>query len=211
MMMDANETLHVTNLHCIRQQQPIFTSLSFQLQSHEILLIEGPNGSGKSSLLRLLTGISTSCDGDIFWCGNNIREIRDEYTKQVHYIGHTNGIKQGLTVVENLQLAQHLSQSTSSALLDILASLQLTAYKNALIKNLSAGQKRRVALARLFLISRKIWLLDEPLTALDSATQAFFLSQLESHLQHGGMAIMSSHHPVSFKNVNVKQLRLESC
>lgn len=211
--MDTNETLHVTNLHCIRQQQPVFTSLSFQLQSGEILLIEGPNGSGKSSLLRLLTGLSTSSEGDIIWCGNNIRMMRDEYIKQLHYIGHTNGIKQGLTVAENLQLTQHLSQSTSSALLDILTPLQLTAFTHTLTKNLSAGQKRRVALARLFLVSRKLWLLDEPLTALDTATQTFFLSRLEMHLQQGGMVIMSSHHPVSLNhvNVNVKHLRLESC
>lgn len=202
--------LDVSNLHCIRQQQSIFTtSLSFQLRNGEMLLVEGMNGSGKSSLLRLLTGLSTPSSGEIFWYSKNIQTIRQEYTEQLHYIGHTNGVKQGLTVAENLQLTQHYSLSTS-ATLDILSPLQLIPFKHTLIKNLSAGQKRRVALARLFMISRKLWLLDEPLTALDTDIQSFFLARLEMHLQQGGMVIMSSHHPVKI-NANIKHLRLEAC
>jgi len=212
-MKETSDTLSVTHLQCIRQQHIIFNSLSFELHAGEVLFIEGPNGSGKSSLLRLLTGLSTPSLGDIRWCGKAIKTIYDDYTQQFHYIAHTNGIKQGLTVAENIQLTQHLSLTTSSLPLDLLTSLQLTNFQHTLVKQLSAGQQRRVALAKLFLLSRKLWLLDEPLTALDTTTQTFFLSQLETHLQQGGMAVMSSHQSDIFNsiNVNVKPLRLKSC
>ena len=211
--MDTTDNLHVNNLCCIRQQRNLFSELSFELHAGEMLLIEGENGSGKSSLLRLLAGFATCSQGEIRWRGKMLANIHDEYTQQLHYVGHANGIKSGLTIAENLQLSKHLSLSTSSACMNVLEALQLSSITNSLAKNLSAGQTRRLALARLLLIQRKLWLLDEPLTALDAATQTFFLSQLEMHLQKGGMAIVSSHQPIAFNeaNVKVKCLRLESC
>ena len=205
-------SLHVSNLSCIRQQRLLFANISFQLESGEALLIEGPNGSGKSSLLRLLTGLSTPADGEIFWRSKLIQNCRDESIPELHYIGHTNGIKLGLTVTENLRLAQHLSLSSSTQnFAEVLEQLQLSRYKNTAAKNLSAGQQRRVALARLFLVPKKLWILDEPLTALDITTQTFFLMKMETHLLQGGIAVISSHHAVTLNRAIVKNLRLVSC
>jgi heme exporter protein A len=210
--MDTVQRLQVKSLRCIRQQQLLFADLSFQLCSGDVLLIEGANGSGKSSLLRLLTGLASPTEGDIFWHDVDIQKDLAEYWQHLHYIGHTNGIKAGLTVLENLQLASQLTQISSLANSGpLLTQLQLSRHQHTLAKFLSAGQKRRLALAKLFLFPKTLWILDEPLTALDTNTQALFLSRLEDHLQHGGIAIVSSHHHISFKNTAVKTLRLETC
>jgi heme exporter protein A len=203
--------LHVNNLTCKRGAQILFSDLSFELKDSEMLLIEGANGSGKSSLLRLLTGLASACAGVIKWQGREIQMIRDEYTSALHYLGHTNGMRSGLTIEENLQLSSHLSLSASIVINDTLKSLQLDQHKNTYIKHLSAGQKRRAALAKIFLLPKKIWILDEPLTALDASAQTFFLAALEQHLQNGGMAIISSHHPLTFQHAAIKHLRLASC
>jgi heme exporter protein A len=200
--MNTAKRLNVDDLSCVRQHQPLFISLSFELCPFQVLLVEGPNGSGKSSLLRLLCGLSTSTQGTISWEGKSIQDLRAEYWNNLHYISHTNGIKLGLTVAENLQLTNYLSQtSTETTILDclsVLERLQLHTNKNRLAKYLSAGQKKRLALAKLFLFPKPLWILDEPLTALDVATQTLFLSHLHHHLQAGGMAIISSHHPIHF-------------
>lgn len=201
--------LQATNLSCIRQQKTIFTAISFTLTTHAVLLVEGPNGSGKSSLLRLLAGLSTPADGDIFWQNKSIQSSRLEYNAELHFIGHTNGIKLGLTVQENLQLTKQLIQANTHDFTAVLSRLQLNAAMQA--RYLSAGQKRRLALAKLFLFPKPLWLLDEPLTALDAHTQACFLSQLETHVSQGGMAIISTHQPLNFKTIAAKTLRLNAC
>ena len=202
--------LEAINLSCIRPHQTLFTQLSFQLNQGEILLIAGSNGSGKSSLLRLLTGLSLPTAGEIHWQHIPIHPIRAEYSEALHYVGHTNGIKLGLTVVENLQLAAHLTGFVFSGKFEsLLTQLQLNAHKNTPAKYLSTGQKRRLALAKLFLIPKRLWILDEPFTALDTETQLFFTSSLEAHLQQGGMAIISSHHPMNMTHAALQIVRLD--
>jgi heme exporter protein A len=216
-MINREYTLQASHLSCVRQQKMLFGDISFELQSGQALLIEGENGSGKSSLLRLLSGLSTPAEGNILWCGQAIQSIRDDYAQCLHYLGHSNGIKQGLTIAENLQLLNCISLAMPANELTkkidaVLEELQILAFKNTYVKNLSAGQKRRVALAKLFLIPKKIWILDEPLTALDTNAQTFFLNKLEIHLQGGGIAIISSHHAMTFTNAAaIKNLRLISC
>jgi len=214
--MDTENRLQVRGLSCIRQQNPLFAHLSFQLNPGEALLIEGQNGSGKSSLLRLLTGLATSSAGEIFWRDQAIQDLRADYWDKLHYVGHMNGIKLGLTVTENLRLTAKLTSAREvqqTEIESVLSLLQLSVCKNIPAKNLSAGQKRRIALAKLFLVPKTLWLLDEPLTALDACTQSIFISQLEAHLQNGGIAVISSHHALELKNdINVRTLRLEpSC
>lgn len=209
--MDTDIQLQATNLSCIRQHKTLFTSVSFELRSGEILLIEGPNGSGKSSLLRLLAGLATPCTGDIYWRNKLICHSRLAYSEDLHYLGHTNGIKLGLTVTENLRLASRLALKKEDRENEghaLLSALQLSTHKNILAKYLSAGQRRRLGLAKLMLFPKTLWILDEPLTALDLPTQAFFLSQLESHLQQGGIAVISSHHPLRFAESTAQTLRL---
>lgn len=209
--LDTDKQLRVSNLGCIRQQRTLFANISFELSPGQALLIEGPNGSGKSSLLRLLTGLITPQDGEIRWQQNQIQDNLADYVSHLHYIGHTNGVKLGLSVIENLRLASHLAMASSTTDLDvILSQLQLHLHRDTLARFLSAGQKRRLALAKLFLFPKTLWLLDEPLTALDSNTQAYFITQLEAHLHRGGIVVMSSHHPIHLNGLTVKSLRLES-
>lgn len=208
--MQTHKGLQAIDISCLRQQKCLFVDLSFQLTPGDILLIEGPNGSGKSSLLRLLSGLATPFNGEILWQGQPIQQIQTEYRKQLHYISHHHGIKLGLTIHENLRLTKmlHDGEDDPIQLEKILTLFQLISHQHTPAHYLSAGQKRKLALARLLLFPKPIWILDEPLTALDSAMQQLFLTQLESHAQQGGIALVSSHHPISFKNANVTSLRL---
>lgn len=200
--MNSTLLLQATNLCCVRQQKSLFTQLSFQVHANEALIVEGANGTGKSSLLRLLAGIATPATGEIHW--------HTAMPENLHYISHTNGIKLGLTVKENLSLVCELANQTKNHIDTVLNDLQLLSHQATLTANLSAGQKRRMALARLYLIPKLVWILDEPLTALDAATQALFLSSLENHLSQGGAAIISSHHPIPSQRGNLQILRLST-
>jgi heme exporter protein A len=193
--------LKAAHISCIRQQKVIFSDISFELSAGEMLLVQGENGSGKSSLLRVLAGLCTPHTGEIIW--------RHPSPDCLHYVGHDNGSKSGLTILENLELIKQLSRlSFDAGLTEILRNLQLMPLKDTLIKNLSAGQKRRAALARLFLFKKPCWILDEPLTALDSSCQEFFLSRLQKHIEQGGIAVVSSHHPIPLHQILIKNLRL---
>lgn len=202
--------LDVVKVGCMRQQRILFSGLSLQLNSGEALVIEGENGCGKSSLLRIIAGIAAPLYGQVRWQQQLISQAAHIYWEQLHYLSHQNGLKLGLTVKENLLLRQHLGLVTQIDLTTVLNSLQLSAYQHTLVKHLSAGQKRKLALAKLFLFPKPLWILDEPLTALDLSTQQFFMTQLDLHLDHGGMAIISTHQPlVSVRPI--KSLRLPVC
>jgi len=201
-MFSHNTQLQISDLICIRQQQPLFAPVSFNLRAGEGLLIEGPNGSGKSSLLRILCGLTTPDTGTVHWQGRDIQTVREDYVNALHYVGHQNGLKLGLTAEENLRLLSSCSPYTPFV------------YGNILQKQtrfLSAGQKRKLALSKLFMTPKPLWILDEPLTALDIDAQTEFLAKLDEHLQQGGMCIITSHHPLNFKHSNVTSLRLSPC
>ncbi len=188
----------IDKLSCQRQDTVLFSDLCFQLDVSGMLLVEGANGSGKSSLLRLLAGLATPASGDILWHGKSIFNCAAKFNPHIHYLGHNNGLRLDLTVAENLRSADK----------EILSSLQLHKHTFSLARSLSAGQKRKVALAKLFSAQKKLWLLDEPLTALDAETQALFLSHLQEHLRQDGMAVISSHQPISLPTVNMQTVRL---
>lgn len=203
--------LEACQLSCIYQDNIIFTDVSFQLKNGQALLIQGENGSGKSSLLRILSGLATPFSGEVRWQNKVIQQIRSTYAEEVHYISHSNGLKLGLTVAENLTLMQHLAQkSFKQNLLSVLQCLRLNEHEKKQARFLSAGQKRRLALAKLFLIPKTCWIMDEPLTSLDKETEALFLSHLKNHLQEGGMAIISSHHSLSLPPHLLQTLRLSN-
>lgn len=205
--MNGAAILTIKNLSCQRQNNLLFSNLTFRLHAGEMLLITGGNGSGKSSLLRLIAGLATAHSGEVLWCEQPLQQ--SEYKEHMHFIGHSNGLKLGLSVEENLQLAAKINDSVLSTDLDsVLFSLKLT--KSVLAKQLSAGQKRRAALARLVLLPKKLWLVDEPFTALDTATQQWFINQLQAHLTNGGICVMSSHHALP-SILSTQVLRMDAC
>jgi heme exporter protein A len=204
-------SLSIESLACLREDRLLFSDLSLQIHSGDLLIIEGPNGSGKSTLLRLLTGLATPTAGEVHWQQQSIVN-HPVYREHMHYIGHLNGIKSGLTVEENLHLMQQLTGTTVSVdQAAILRTLNLIDHRQQLARHLSAGQKRRLALAKLFLLKKPLWLLDEPLTAIDTATETLFITQLEQHLQTGGIAVISTHHPIPLQYRSIKKLRLPLC
>lgn len=189
--------LAITQLSCKRQGRPLFSDLSFCVNAGEVLLVEGANGAGKSSLLRLLAGLATPASGDVLWQNRSIYSYLREYQQQLNYIGHTNGLRLDLTIEENLRTTEKTA----------LSAFNLTNYIHLPARMLSAGQKRKVALTKLLLSKKQLWLLDEPLTALDVEAQAIFFRLLRHHLEQGGMAVVSSHQPITL-DVNMKSINL---
>lgn len=204
----SNNHYAATQLTVARQKKILCKDLSFELFAGDALLIEGPNGCGKSSLLRILSGIATPIHGELKWNGKTIDATRQTFYADLHYIGHENGIKLGLTVAENLALMQSLHQHASQTISQVLRNLDLSTQENNLACDLSAGQKRRLALARLILIPKPIWFLDEPLTALDKTAQQLFFELLTSHLDKKGIAVVSTHQAFALTNLHCKTLSL---
>jgi heme exporter protein A len=202
--------LAVEQVSCVRQHRPLFQPVSFALHPQDLVLIEGANGVGKSSLLRTVCGLSSSGMGTIHWQGQTLSAVRDDYLQHVHYVGHQNGLKLDLSVAENIRLMSLLAMSDFCNE-HLITELGLNHLKLTPTRQLSAGQKRKLALLKLFLFPKKLWLLDEPLTALDANTQTFFLAKLEEHLKNGGMAVISSHHALSLQHPRTTLVRLNSC
>lgn len=214
--MTANIRLKVNQLSYRRNNKFLFHNLNFELNPGEILIVEGANGAGKSTLLRLLTGLSTGYSGSIKFKNKELRENIQLLLNDIHFISHANGIKLNLTVEENLvaslSLAMHSSSPTiHPQITTSLEYLQLQSYRNTKAQLLSAGQKRKLALARLLLIPRELWILDEPLTGLDRTSHRFFFECLQNHLIMRGMAIISSHHEFKLNYPSIQTLNLNSC
>ncbi|MEQ1792603.1 MAG: cytochrome c biogenesis heme-transporting ATPase CcmA [Nitrospira sp.] len=203
--------LEAIDLACVRGARELFAGLNVTVTPGLLLAIVGENGSGKSSLLRTLCGLLPRERGVIQWNGTDIAEMRDEYTQYVTYLGHLNGIKDDLTPVENLQISARLAGDDVAAgsAQEALQSVGLGRRAHSLsTRVLSQGQKRRVALARLWLSSRKLWILDEPFAALDESGTTLLTQQLTRHLGRGGMAIVATHHAIGIAPESLRQLRL---
>jgi heme exporter protein A len=171
----------------------LFENLDLDLASGEILQLSGPNGVGKSTLMRLLAGILRPDSGNIRWHG--VPEEREPATL-LHYHGHREGLRDALSPRENLAFAAGILGGACLPIEDALEQVGAGALMDLPVQVLSAGQRRRVALARLLVASRPVWLLDEPLAALDTAGQALVDRLLASHVASGGMAIVATHHPL---------------
>ncbi len=186
--------LKANDLKCVKGNSELFSGLDFSVQSGEALVVEGSNGSGKTSLLRILCGFNQPATGNITWCDEPI-EKHENYQQQISYIGHQSGVKLDLTVLENLIFAQRLvgTNRKESEIKEIIRTVGLFKQRNVLARKLSAGQKRRVALAKLQLEDRMIWILDEPLTALDKDFVTEFEMVLKKHLDQNGMLIVTTH------------------
>lgn len=201
--------LEVVNLACTRGDRPLFRNLSFTLEPGQLLHVQGANGSGKTTLLRTLCGLSRPAAGEIRWNGRPISDDREAYVTGLCYIGHTNALHGDLTGSENLSFEAGLSGQVGAPR-TALAEAGLARVTDLPTKLLSQGQKRRTALARLLLDTRRLWVLDEPLTALDVHAAARLLDLFVRHLQRGGMIILTSHQEIALSDWPVLSLGLEA-
>lgn len=193
--MSAPKMLSGDAVSCIRGDRKIFSDLTFSVSAGEALAVVGPNGSGKSSLLRLIAGLVAIASGSITLAGGD-----DDLTlaEQAHLLGHRDAIKPSLTVLENVAfwfdvLGGDVSQSSPATALESVGLNHLGHLPTAF---LSAGQRRRLAIARLVALKRPLWLLDEPTTALDVAGQAMIAALMTDHLRNGGLIVAATHQPL---------------
>jgi len=203
--------LETIDLACVRGERRLFSSVNFAVAPGFLFAVVGENGSGKSSLLRMLCGLLPSEQGAIRWNGTDIAEMKDEYRQQVTYLGHLNGIKDDLTPVENLQISAHLSgdDPAAASVQEALQAVGLGRRAQALpTRVLSQGQKRRVALARLWLSKRPLWILDEPFAALDERGTTLLTQRFKCHLDGGGMAVVATHQEIGLAPESLRSLRL---
>lgn len=201
--------LAVRGLCCARNDISVFRDLAFTLLPGRILLIEGDNGSGKTSLLRILCGLLEPEAGEVSWRGSDIRDDYRSYLRDICYVGHNDGIKSGLTPPENLAFARDLSASCSCVdPAPVLQRFGLERYDELPARYLSAGQRRRLALSRLLLERKSLWILDEPLTALDEAGRNLLRDMFRDHLAAGGAVLMTSHDPFTGDGLSIERLRL---
>ena len=202
--------LEISDLACTRGDHRLFSGLSFSLSEGELLQVEGVNGSGKTSLLRTLCGFMMPEAGVIRWCGEDIRKLREEYHAEMIYLGHLNAIKDELNALENL----HINAGLAGYSLDdkqaiaALRRMGLRGRETLPVKVLSQGQRRRVALARLLVGSAPLWILDEPLTALDVGAVALMQELIGEHLASKGMVIYTTHQPLEVAGVVTRRLSL---
>ena len=210
-MTRSTPLLQADGLACERDWRMLFEHLDLQLHAFDMLQISGPNGSGKTSLLRLLSGLMQPTAGQVLINGQPLSEQRVELARNLLWIGHAAGIKDLLTPVENLSWLCALHRPAEpAAIWQALHSVGLRGFEDVPCHTLSAGQQRRVALARLYLDSPPIWILDEPFTALDKQGVA----QLEAHLaeqcEKGGMIVLTTHHtlsrtPAGYRDIDLGQ------
>ena len=203
--------LQAVSLRCSRGERRLFTDLNVKVERGSLLAVVGENGSGKTSLLRIFSSLLPPEQGSILWEGQDIRELKELYSGQLMYIGHLNGIKDDLTPLENLRSAASLSGEPCShkEAKEALEAIGLKRPVHQLpSKVLSQGQKRRVALARLWLSTRPLWLLDEPFTSLDTSATGVVTQRLHAHLGRGGLAVVVTHQEIALPAETVQRLRL---
>ena len=205
----TSPVLQTIGLACERDLRLLFENLELRLASGDMVQISGPNGSGKTSLLRLLAGLMQPTDGQVLLNGQPLAEQRSELARNLLWIGHAAGIKDLLTPEENLAWLCALHQPAGrDAIWQALAAVGLRGFEDVPCHSLSAGQQRRVALARLYLDSPPLWILDEPFTALDKQGVAQLEEHLVNHCEQGGLVVLTTHHtlsrmPVGYRDINL--------
>jgi len=192
--------LKVNNLSCQKGYNLLFENLSFEINSGDVLKISGPNGSGKTSLLRIIAGLSSFESGEIDYDSYKLNS--EQYKLDFLYLGHLASLSPELSCIENLRYSSLLGANDSNNdYLMVLKQVGLEKYENDLVGTLSAGQKKRIALSLLFITRSKVWLLDEPFSALDSKAIKIFENKIEDHCTQGGICILTTHQECNINNL----------
>jgi heme exporter protein A len=206
-MNTAAEGLSVDKVHVWRGDRHVLKGVSLTLGPRQLLHISGPNGSGKTTLLRVVCGLLRPEQGEVSWGGQSISGVRLEYQAQLAYASHEPALKADLTALENLRFAVGLKRRvTIKDLRDSLERTGAAACADLPARVLSAGQRRRVAMARVLAMGASLWLLDEPFTNLDAAGAELMSALLRSHVEKGGAALVVAHHDLT---VDVDSRRLD--
>jgi len=190
------------SVRCVRGGREIFSGVDFEACSGEALAVTGPNGAGKTSLLRLIAGLLTTADGSIGLEGG---ETELTLPEQAHYLGHRDALKSALSVMENLSFWRDFLGGEAFDTRASLAAVGLDHAAHLPAAYLSAGQRRRLSIARLLVVRRPVWLLDEPANALDTAGQSMFAALMGDHLARGGLIIAATHAPLG---IAARELRI---
>jgi heme exporter protein A len=200
--------LTATGLSCVRGDRRLFAGLDLAVGPGEWLHVQGENGAGKTSLLRILASLSPPAEGEICWQGEPIRALGEDYRRALLFLGHHGAVKEELTPLENLTLSAQLdgAQLDEVTALQALARFGLRGREDLAVRFLSAGQKRRVLLARLAVRKAALWILDEPFTALDVKAVDMLSGLIEEHITGGGMAILTSHQSMPLPNGRVLKI-----
>ena len=204
--------LSAISLTCIREDRLLFDQLDIKINAGDIVQVEGPNGSGKTSLLRILAGLSQPYEGDIYFNNKRINQSREEFYQALLYLGHLPGVKGEMNAQENLafNLNLHGLQNDVASIKQTLAKVSLTGFEDSLASHLSAGQHRRISLARLYQSTARIWILDEPFTAIDKQG-VYDLEQLfKAHINQGGCIVLTTHQDLlTFEQSKIKKITLD--
>ena len=190
------------DLFCERDDRVLFSGLNFELSPTNLVRIVGPNGAGKSTLMRILVGMSAGYEGDVRWKGEDLHRARYDFHSNLLYLGHQVGVKGNLTPEENLNWL--VPEASGDEIFDALERVKLRGYEDVLTQGLSAGQQRRVALARLFIEKKPVWILDEPFTAIDKYGVAELEQILVDKAASGGLVIVTTHHELAVEHKTIE-------
>ena len=201
------DTFSGHGLTCVRGERVLFENLGFELKAGDLLLVLGPNGAGKTSLLRILAGLASPATGEVRWDGHPVDTRRDDYGSRLHFVGHLPAISQALTVRENLTFLARLRSPTDEHILSrALDRFDLTPLADLSARLLSAGQSRRLALARLLATEARLWVLDEPATALDPQSRETVLEAVAYHRDRGGIAVVATNTELDIDSCTLLQV-----
>ncbi len=207
----SNLLLAGEGLHLWRGDRHVLRGVSLELRGGQILQLTGSNGAGKTTLLRVLCGLAYVEEGNVFWRGENVRSNMHAYHAELAYVGHEPPLKADLTARENLRYWVGVRRPLAPAQIEsALDEVGADEWRDRAVRTLSAGQRRRVALAGLSLLGVPLWLLDEPTTNLDTAGQTLVTRMLEAHVARGGLAVVAVHHELGVSGVTLHRMVLAS-
>ncbi|MCM2297417.1 cytochrome c biogenesis heme-transporting ATPase CcmA [Rhodoferax sp.] len=210
--MNTTPSLTFSKLACTRGGRQLFKNVDCHLEAGHWLYVAGANGVGKTSLLRMICGLASIEAGDILWNNTSIHSQVEAYRQDLCYLGHLNALQESMTVDENLAFTTALGgiSPDKSETRAVLARFGLRGRGRQLVRHLSQGQKRRVALSRLALSPARLWVLDEPYVAMDEAGVGLLADLIAQHLSDGGLAVLTSHQRVPIGNVPAQMLELQA-